>query len=115
GEDMISHLPIGATAELSLGQAFDVTAARKVISYETTGVGQDHRPDPYRATHEITLKNGRDTAVEVTLVESLYGQKWSISDASIEPEAKAADSVRWIVPVPAQGETVLTYTVRVTP
>jgi hypothetical protein len=115
GEDMISHLPIGATAELSLGQAFDVTAARKVISYETTGVGQDHRPDPYRATHEITLKNGRHTAVEVTLVESLYGQKWSISDASIEPEAKAADSVRWIVPVPAQGETVLTYTVRVTP
>ncbi|MDF1750223.1 MAG: DUF4139 domain-containing protein, partial [Alphaproteobacteria bacterium] len=85
GEDYISHLPVGGTAELALGQAFDVTASRKVVSYETTGVGQDRRADPYQATHEITLKNGRKNPVEIELIEGLYGQKWSISDASIKP------------------------------
>ncbi len=115
GEDHFSHLPVGGTAELSLGRAFDVTGERRVLDYETTGSGTDRRQHPYRARHEITLRNGRAEAVTVELAEALSGQTWSITEASTEPESRDARSATWQIDIPAGEARTLTYTVRVTP
>lgn len=115
GEDWIDHIPVGATVELNLGQAFDVTLERQVLDYETTGVAQHRHLYPYRATHEITFRNGRDEPVEVELTELLQAQRWEIVDASFEPERRDAASALWTIPIPAKGETVLRYTVKVKP
>ncbi|MDW3205756.1 MAG: DUF4139 domain-containing protein [Alphaproteobacteria bacterium] len=115
GEDRLSHLPVGGDAELRLGRAFDVTAERQVVDYETTGVAEHRHLHPYRATHEITLKNGRDEAVTVEMTEHLSAQSWEITDASLTPESRDAGSAVWNITIPAKGETVLRYTVRVQP
>jgi hypothetical protein len=115
GADRIGHLPLGETAELNLGRAFDVTAERVVEDYETTGSDPNIHRVPYRATHAITLSNGRDEPVEVELTERLGAQSWEIVSASRDPDRRDAGSAVWTVPVPARGETVLRYTVRVRP
>lgn len=115
GEDRLAHMPVGEEAELQLGRAFDVTVERQVIDYETTGVAEHRHLYPYRATHEITLKNGRDEAVTVELTEHLSAQGWDITESSLAPASRDAGSAVWNVAIPAKGETVLRYTVRVQP
>lgn len=115
GEDGIGHLPVGEDAELALGRAFDVTASRRVTDYEPTGAAEKPWQAPYRATHEITLKNGRTEAVTVAVTERFPARRWEVRDASLEAESRDAASATWQVAIPANGETVLTYTVRVTP
>lgn len=115
GEDRLSHLPVGGDTELRLGRAFDVTAERQVVEYETTGVAQHRHLYPYRATHEITLKNGRDEPVSVEVTEFLSAQNWEIVEESQPHESQDASNAIWNVEIPAKGETVLRYTVRVQP
>lgn len=115
GEDRIAHLPIGGTAEIALGRAFDVTAARRVLDYEITGAAANRHQRPYRAVHEITIENGRDETVTVDVVEMFHGQQFDIRDASIPAVERDGVSAGWEIDVPANGERVLTYTVRVTP
>lgn len=115
GEAQVSHLPEGETAEIRLGRAFDVTAERRVVSYEITGTAQDRWRQPYRATHEITIRNGRSNDVDVAVQEFLNGRDWRIQGSSLPISDQDAGGARWTVPVPAGGKTVLTYTVAVTP
>lgn len=115
GEDRINHLPIGGTAEIALGRAFDVTAERRVLDYEITGAASNRHQRPYRAVHEITIENGRSETVTVDLVEMFHGQQFDIRDASIDPAERDGVSTSWKIEIPANGERVLTYTARVTP
>jgi hypothetical protein len=115
GEDGISHLPVGGTAEIALGLAFDVTASRRITDFEFTGGGSNRHQRPYRVVHEIRLKNGRSEAVVVDLRERFHGAPFEIRDASIAPESRDGESAHWKIDIPANGETTLTYTARVTP
>lgn len=115
GEDRVGHLPVGATVKLALGRAFDVTASRKVTGYKVTGSAAKPWLAPHRASHEITVSNGRDEPVVVKLVETLQARKWEIRDASLAPQSTEAGRAIWMVPVPAKGQTVLTYSVDLTP
>lgn len=115
GADRLDHLPVGETAELTLGRAFDVTADRVVEDYETTGSDPNIHRVPYRATHAITLRNGREEAVTVEVTERFGAQSWEIVSANPDPDRRDAGAAVWTVPVPARGETVLRYSVRVRP
>ena len=115
GEARLDHLPEGEKAKLRLGRAFDVTAERVVTGYEVTGAAENRWRQPYRASHAITIRNGRAEPVEVTVQEMLNGRDWRIRESSLEPSNRDAGSVTWTVAVPAGGETVLTYSVSVTP
>lgn len=106
GEDRIGHTPRNEEVELTIGDAFDIVAER---------VRSDARKladNLYRTTFEITLRNHRDEDVTVEVVEPVGGY-WEIIDSSLEPRKVDANTLAFDVPVAANGETVLRYTVEV--
>ena len=104
GEDRIGHTPEGEQVELTVGRAFDVVAERTVVRSERLGErGQ-------RVGVRIALRNHKDEDVTVEVQEQAWGE-WEVT-ASTRP-VRRVDATRFAfdVPVPADGETVLEYTV----
>lgn len=103
GENRIEHTPQGSTIALPTGDAFDVKVQPAVV--ERTRLGGDR----WRTRMRYTLTNARPRAVTVELVQS--GLDWSdtrIIDESRKSERPNAGSATWQVPVPANGEAVVT-------
>ena len=64
----------------------------------------------YLLTCRVTLKNAKDKAVTVTVVEPIPGD-WRMQEETHPHEKVEANHARWRVPVPADGSTTLQYTV----
>ena len=111
GEDRIDHTPENETVRLRLGEAFDVTAARKQTDFRKLG-GDSRYNYRFESAFEIRLKNAKDEAVTVTVVEPVPGD-WKVLSESHPHTKGAANAAVWQVPVPAKGETLLTYRVEV--
>jgi hypothetical protein len=96
----------GARVELTLGQAFDVTARARQTAFE--------RPSDRltEVAFEIVLENAKPTPVTATVVEEMAGE-WRVLEESHPHERTAAQRAEWRVPVPAGGRAVLTYRVRI--
>jgi hypothetical protein len=106
GEDRIGHTPRNETVELHVGNAFDIVAER---------VRTDARKladNLFRSSFEVTLRNHRDEAVSVEVIESVGGF-WEVFESSLAARKVDAGTLAFDVPVPAGGETVLRYTVEV--
>ncbi len=110
GEDRIGHTPENEEIELKLGQAFDVTADRRQVSFSVKKTGEKNLRI-YESGYEIRLKNAKDREAEVRVVELLPGE-WTILETSHRYSKDDASSVSWQIPVPAKGEAVLTFRVR---
>jgi len=111
GEDAIGHTPDGDTVRLQMGRAFDVTIDRRQTDYRDNR----SRRDTYwlfETAHEIIVRNARDEAVEVKIEEPMPGD-WTVTAESLAHVKQDAATALWTVPVPAKGETTLTYSVRV--
>ncbi len=105
GENRIGHTPQGSTIALPTGDAFDVKV--HAVTAARTRLGGDR----WRTQMRYKLTNARSRAVTVELVQS--GLDWSdtrITDESRKSERPDAGSATWQVPVPANGETILTAT-----
>jgi hypothetical protein len=107
GEDRIGHTPKDETVELLTGYAFDISAER--TQTDERARGDRSREYAYR----ILLKNHTTSPVTVEVTESAGGD-WSILEESLAHTKVDAASFRYDVPVPADGETALTYRVLVT-
>ncbi len=106
GEDRIGHTPQGEEVGLEVGTAFDLVAER---------VREDYRrvsDRVHQTTWRITLRNRKDVDVTIEVRERVGGD-WQILRGSREHEKLSAEEIRFAVPVPADGESVLTYTVQV--
>jgi len=111
GEDRIDHTPKNETVRLKLGDAFDVTADRKQTAFQKLG-GTGRYNYVFESAYEIVLKNAKSEPVTVTVREPMPGD-WTMV-AESQPHAKAASgTAEWKVKVPAEGQTTLTYRVRV--
>lgn len=105
GENRIEHTPQGSTIALPTGDAFDVKVqATTVVRTRIDG-------DRWRTHMRYRLTNARSRAVSVELVQS--GLQWG--DTRVLEESRKgvrtdADTMTWQVPVPANGETVVTAT-----
>ncbi len=109
GEDNIDHTPRNEDVKLELGNAFDIVAERRQTDFRHLTA----RPGTvYESAHEIKIRNQKDTAVTVRVVEPLGGE-WTMIETSHPNTKTAAFESQWQVPVAAGGETVLTYRVRV--
>ena len=109
GEDNIDHTPCNENIRLELGNAFDIVAERRQTDFKRLPV----RPATvYESAHEIKLRNQKDVPVTVRVVEPLGGE-WTMLQTSHPNRKTAAFESQWDIPVPAGGETVLTYRVRV--
>jgi hypothetical protein len=106
GEDRIHHTPKDETLNLNIGNAFDVTAERKQTDFQT--LGQNF----YESAFQITIRNHKKQPITVEVNEPFSGD-WNILNSTFKYEKTSAFSARFIVPVPADGQSVLTYRVRV--
>jgi len=111
GEDRIDHTPRNETVRLKLGKAFDVTADRKQTAFQKlAGTGRHNQV--FESAYEIVLKNAKSEPVTVTVREPMPGD-WTMVSESQPHEKAAAGTAQWKVKVPANGQTTLTYRVRV--
>ncbi|UZK70565.1 DUF4139 domain-containing protein [Sphingomonas sp. S1-29] len=105
GENQIGHTPQGSTIALPTGDAFDVKVQPTTLS--RTRLGSDR----WRTEVRYRLTNARARAVTVELVQSGLGSgDTRIIAQSRESERRNVASAVWQVPVPANGESVVTAT-----
>ncbi|MEB3287537.1 MAG: DUF4139 domain-containing protein [Vampirovibrionales bacterium] len=105
GEDQIDHTAKDESIELYVGDAFDVVGEKKRTNYQ-----EDF--NSYNSTYQVTLKNHKDQAVTVHAYEHLYGD-WKVASSSHKYEKPDATTLSFPVSVPANGTSVVTYTVEV--
>jgi hypothetical protein len=109
GEDNIDHTPRNEDLKLELGNAFDIVAERRQSDFKRL----PERPGTvYESAHEIKIRNQKGAPVSVRVVEPMGGE-WTMLETSIPNRKTAAFESQWDVPVPAGGEAILTYRVRV--
>ena len=113
GEAAMDHTPAGEDLRLSAGTAFDLTAKRIQTAYATR---RDSVARGWRTTvdagYRVTITNAGDSAATVEVLEQRGGE-WRILSSSVPPEKVSATLTRFRVAVPARGEAVLTYRLRV--
>lgn len=107
GEDRIKHTAKDEEVRLRLGSAFDIVGERKQTDHKAL-TNSDHE-----AAFEITLRNHKEQDVVIDVIEPMPGD-WKILEKSQEFVKEDAHTAVFHVAVPADGETVLTYRVRVT-
>lgn len=107
GEDTIDHTPRDERVRLRLGNAFDIVGERRQTNFRRLG------DDVVEESFEITIRNHKDEAVEVRVVEHLFRwSEWEITRESDEHTKLDQGTVEWRIDVPANGEATVTYTVR---
>jgi len=113
GEAAMDHTPAGQYVRLSAGTAFDITARRLQASY---GTRRDSTKAGWRtvatADYRATVRNATDTVVTVDVQEERAGE-WTVVQSSVPADKVSSTITRFRVQVPARGETVVTYRVRV--
>lgn len=105
GEDYIDHTPKDEDIKLKIGNAFDITVEDKQTANRRIS------DKVYENEYEVTFKNKKDENVTID-VERYIGSNWKILKNSHEYTNQDAFSVKFEIPVKAEGETTLTYTVR---
>jgi len=107
GEDNIDHTPEGENVRLYVGDAFDIVGERIQTDFR--------RPSDktLEESFEITLRNHKDEAVEVRVVEHLFRwSEWRVLQSSHEFEKLDSTTIEFRVRIPADGEVTLDYDVR---
>ncbi len=105
GENRIDHTPQGSGIALPTGDAFDVKVQPTVVARTKLS---DQR---WRTQMRYRLTNARSRAVTVELVQG--GLDWTdtrVTEENRKSERRDAGSAVWQVPVPANGEAVVTAT-----
>ena len=105
GEDVMAHTPKNERVRLNLGNAFDLKAERKVMDNRTISARINEQEV------EVILRNQKSQPATITVVESLHGD-WEIVKKSQDFVRKDANTIEFIVNVPAGGQSAVLYTVR---
>ena len=104
GEDNIDHTPRKEDLSIKVGDAFDI-----VVKDETES-SKKITKNIYKETYVTTIHNRKEEDIVVE-VESAIGSNGKITKTNIEYEKKDAYSVIFKVPVEADEEKKLKYTV----
>lgn len=108
GESTLAHTPAGAEIRLEVGKAFDLRAEREATEFRVDRAGRT-----ITESFAVTLGNAKDTDTVIRVVEPLpRWSDWEIVSSSVASKKKDARHVEFEVPVAANGEATLTYTVR---
>ena len=108
GEDKIDHTPENKDMRLTLGNAFDITAEKKM-----TNSSRNNSAKQSEETYEIVLKNAKDETVKVDVIETFYGwSNWKIVSNSQKFEKKDSNTIIFEVEIPAKSEKKISYKVK---
>ena len=105
GEDAIDHTAKDEKVRIKLGEAFDVVGSRKQTDWRKVA------SDTYEAAFEISLRNHKREDVVVKVVEPIPGD-WRMLSNSHGFTKNEAFTAEFQVPVKKDGETKLSYRVR---
>ena len=106
GEDRVSHTPKDEEIKLKLGKAFDITSERKQTGFKR--VSNKY----YETEWEISIKNHKEQAVTVGVVETLQGN-WKVTKKSHPFKKEDAFTIRFDVKVPKNKNVKVKYGVKV--
>jgi hypothetical protein len=106
GEDAIDHTPRDERVRIKAGEAFDVVADRKQMSWSSLG------DCSAESAWSIEIRNHKDEDIRVEVREPTGGD-WQITKSSHPAQKEDAHNVFFDVPVAKRGKTQLTYTIRV--
>jgi hypothetical protein len=105
GEDSIDHTPKNEDVNLTLGQAFDITARAKQTDFEQVS------DRVYENEYEVEIKNAKAEKITVDVREQMPGD-WKMIKESQEHKKLDAHTAGWLIEVPANASAKLTYRVR---
>jgi hypothetical protein len=114
GEATLDHTPAGHDLRLDAGIAFDLTARRIQTSYVTRRDSTKAHGVRTIATadYRVTVRNATDSVATVDVIEERAGE-WAVLSSSVPAEKLSSTRTRFRVKVPARGEAVLTYRLRI--
>lgn len=114
GETNIDHTPAGEDLELNAGTAFDLTARRVQLTWQTgrdSSLSRRFIRTYAIASYADTLRNAGASDVTIDVYEMRMGE-WTVLSSSLPAERLSSTKVRFRVKVPAAGQAVLTYRIR---
>ncbi len=105
GENAIGHTPGGSELSIKTGEAFDVSSQATLVA--------ESRVSKRLTRYEMKylLRNAKDQPVTVELRQGGLGRDSTVKAESLKGRRIDANTLGWSVPVPANGETVLTFVV----
>ena len=106
GEDTINHTPKDEVVRIYVGNAFDVVCDRKQTDYKKLA------SNLYELEYEITLRNHKDSAVNVEVREPIGGD-WEVLNATYKWTKLDASTIGFQIPIDKDGTATLDYRVRV--
>jgi hypothetical protein len=106
GEDAIEHTPRDERVRIRLGDAFDVVADKKQLSYSALF------ECAAESEWELRLRNHKDRAERLEVYEPAGGD-WEILSSSHPARRDDAHTFAFDLALPARGEVLLRYRVRV--
>lgn len=104
GENGIGHTPAGSTISIKTGDAFDVTLQPAIVSTE------DLKGKGTRWSMKYVLRNARPEPVQVNVRQGGLWINGKVIKESHPSKRLDYNTLDWTVPVPANGETELTFT-----
>ena len=105
GEAAFKQLAVGEETDLRIGRSFDVTASGKITNLRKIA------DNTAEAEVSVTFMNAKTVPVNVVFEQYMH-HNWSILSQNIQGEKSNAQTMRWIVEIPAQGSTILNFKVR---
>ncbi len=106
GEDNVPHTPKDEMVRLLLGNAFDIKGEKVQTNYIDKKTG-------YQQSFEVTIRNHKKEDVVVVVPQHIGYANWKVVASNIEYRKTDALNIEFKVPVKADGETKLTYTMDV--
>lgn len=104
GEDSIQHTPREEKLSLVVGRAFDVVANRKRTNYSRIS------DRAFQESFEIELRNRKDTAETVDVVERHYGD-WKVLAKNTDFTKASAEAMVFSVTLKPNEVRKITYTI----
>ncbi len=105
GENRIDHTPQGSDISVKIGEAFDVTVQPTVVAQDGAGKTRSR----YRMSYLV--RNAKAQPVTVVIRQGGLWREGKVMEESLKSRRLDAYNLAWDVPVPANGETTLTFTV----
>ncbi|MEM1117690.1 MAG: hypothetical protein AAF845_13875 [Bacteroidota bacterium] len=106
GEDRIGHTPRGETVRLYVGDAFDVVGTRREV--ENRRLSDRVR----EIVVEVEVRNRKQTATEVDVVERVFFGDWEILQATHEHERLDSRTAQFTVSLGPDETQTIRYTAR---